>query len=127
MTADIDPQKPGCSSLEGLLQENGIFLWQYGTYKPVENPWSWNRLTNVIYVEQPIGTGFSPGTPTAQNEEDVADQFMSFWKNFVDTFSMTGYKVYITGESYAGMYVPYIASGSEYLPTLARPFALLQS
>ena len=36
---------------------------------------------------------------------------MGFWKNFIDTFSMHGYKVYITGESYAGQYIPYIASG----------------
>ena len=41
---------------------------------------------------------------TAKNEDDVATQFMGFWKNFVDTFGMQGYKVYITGESYA--YVP---------------------
>lgn len=27
---------PGASSLEGLLQENGPFLWQYGTWKPVQ-------------------------------------------------------------------------------------------
>ena len=32
---------PGCSSLEGLLQENGPFVWQYGTYRPALNPWSW--------------------------------------------------------------------------------------
>lgn len=31
---------PGCSSLEGILQENGPFLWQYGTYRPVKNPYS---------------------------------------------------------------------------------------
>lgn len=71
-------------------------------------------MTNVIYVEQPVGTGFSQGTPTAQDEQDVADQFRGFWKNFVDAFGLQGYKVYIVGESYAGMYVPYIASGSKY-------------
>ncbi|EGO60563.1 hypothetical protein NEUTE1DRAFT_57101 [Neurospora tetrasperma FGSC 2508] len=101
---------PGCSSLEGFLQENGPFLWQYGTYKPVKNPWSWHTLTNVIWVEQPVGTGFSTGNVTATSEEDVAAQFMGFWKNFIDTFAMQGYKVYITGESYAGLYCPYIAS-----------------
>lgn len=39
---------PGCSSLEGLLQENGPFLWQYGTYAPVKNNYNWNNLTNVV-------------------------------------------------------------------------------
>ncbi|KAK4104925.1 alpha/beta-hydrolase [Parathielavia hyrcaniae] len=101
---------PGCSAFEGLLQENGPFLWQYGTYKPVENPWSWHTLTNMVYVEQPVGTGFSTGTPTITNEEELAAQFMGFWKNFIDTFGMHGYKVYITGESYAGYYCPYIAN-----------------
>ncbi|KAI0151464.1 serine carboxypeptidase [Pestalotiopsis sp. NC0098] len=101
---------PGCSSLEGLIQEHGPFIWQYGTYKPVPNPWSWHRLTNVVYIEQPIGTGFSQGNITAENEEDVAAQFLGFWKNFIELFSMQGYKVYITGESYAGAYCPYIGS-----------------
>ncbi|KAI2618116.1 alpha/beta-hydrolase [Hypoxylon sp. NC1633] len=101
---------PGCSSFEGLLQENGPFIWQYGTLKPVPNPWAWNRLTNVVWVEQPIGTGFSRGKVTARSEEDVAAQFLGFWKNFVDTFALQGYKVYIAGESYAGAYCPYIAS-----------------
>lgn len=36
---------PGCSSLEGLLQENGIFQWQYGTFAPVKNQWWWGNLT----------------------------------------------------------------------------------
>ncbi|KAI0394304.1 alpha/beta-hydrolase [Xylariaceae sp. FL0594] len=101
---------PGCSSFEGLIQENGPFQWQYGTIKPVPNPWAWNRLVNTVWVEQPIGTGFSRGVVTATSEEDVAKQMLGFWKNFIETFSMQGYKVYIAGESYAGLYVPYIAS-----------------
>ncbi|KAK3365859.1 putative serine-TYPE carboxypeptidase F precursor [Lasiosphaeria ovina] len=101
---------PGCSSFEGLLQENGPFVWQYGTFKPVANPWSWTTLTNVVWVEQPVGTGFSTGKVTATSEEDVAKQFLGWFKNFVDTFGMHGYKVYIAGESYAGLYCPYIAS-----------------
>lgn len=67
----------------------------------------------MVYVDQPIGTGFSPaakGAPAKiQNEQQVAEQFMGFWKNFVDTFDLTGRKVYLTGESYAGQYIPYIA------------------
>ena len=91
------------------MQENGPFLWQYGTFKPVENPWTWRNLTNTVWVEQPVGTGFTQGTPTATSETDVAAQFLGFFKNFVDTFAMQGYTVYISGESYAGYYVPYIA------------------
>ncbi|KAI1617175.1 carboxypeptidase [Exophiala viscosa] len=105
---------PGCSSLDGLLQEHGPFLWQSGTYAPQPNPFSWTNLTNMVYVDQPIGTGLSqaaPGAPAQiMNETQVAEQFAGFWKNFMTTFNMTGRKVYITGESYAGMYVPYIAS-----------------
>ncbi|KAG6016601.1 hypothetical protein E4U54_000994 [Claviceps lovelessii] len=90
-----------------------ILIWLnggYGTFKPVANPWSWHHLTNVLWVEQPLNTGFSTGTVTATDEEDVARQFLGFFKNFVQAFSMQGYKVYITGESYAGMYCPYIAN-----------------
>jgi carboxypeptidase D len=101
---------PGCSSLEGFLQENGPISWQYGSAPfAVYNPWNWANLTNMVWVEQPVGTGFSQGTPTAQSQEEVAEQFLGFFKNFVDTFGLQNRKVYVTGESYAGRYVPYIA------------------
>ncbi|KAF5671138.1 serine-type carboxypeptidase [Fusarium denticulatum] len=101
---------PGCSSLEGLTQENGPFSWKYGTYKPVPNAWSWHKLANVIWVEYPIGTGFSTGHVTAKNNTETAAQFVEWWKNLVDTFGLQGKKLYITGESYAGVYVPYVGA-----------------
>ena len=65
----------------------------------------------MVWVEQPAGTGFSAqkGTPPATDELEVAKQFLGFWKNFVETFGLQNRKIYITGESYAGYYVPYIA------------------
>lgn len=64
----------------------------------------------MIWIDQPVSTGYSPGDILVDDEIDVGNQFAAFWKNFIDTFSMQGYKVYITGESYAGQYIPYIAS-----------------
>ncbi|RFU80036.1 carboxypeptidase cpds [Trichoderma arundinaceum] len=117
-TADPEPRDeiviwlnggPGCSSLGGMLKEHGAILWPNGLPAPVRNPWSWHHISNVIYIDQPIGAGFATGNVTADNEDDVARQFLAFWRNFVDTFQLHGFKVYITGESYAGMYVPYIS------------------
>ncbi|KAL9023132.1 MAG: hypothetical protein Q9196_007372, partial [Gyalolechia fulgens] len=38
---------PGCSSLSGLLYENGPFTWQPGTFRPTANPYTWVNLTNM--------------------------------------------------------------------------------
>ena len=61
-------------------------------------------------VEQPVGTGFSIGEITATTEEQIAQDFVKFFKNFETTFGITNFKVYVTGESYAGRYVPYISA-----------------
>ena len=61
-------------------------------------------------VEQPVGTGYTVGTPKATSEEDIANDFVGFYKNFAQTFGLNNFKVYVTGESYAGRYVPYISS-----------------
>ena len=41
---------PGCSSLEGFLQENGYIRWTWGQYNPTINPYSWVNLTNMLWV-----------------------------------------------------------------------------
>ncbi|GAB1527085.1 hypothetical protein RhiTH_010260 [Rhizoctonia solani] len=102
---------PGCSSLEGLLQENGPFTWPTGTAKPIRNQWAWTNLSHVLWVEQPVGTGFSQGVPNITNEDQLAAQFAGFLAQFLEVFSeLKGKNFYATGESYAGVYVPYIAN-----------------
>ncbi|CAA7269655.1 unnamed protein product [Cyclocybe aegerita] len=102
---------PGCSSLEGLLQENGPFQWQWGQAKPTVNEFSWTNLSSVLWVEQPVGTGFSQGRPNIQNEDQLAAQLVGFLQQFLEVFSeLKGKKFYLSGESYAGTYIPYIAN-----------------
>ena len=54
----------------------------------------------MLWVEQPVGTGFSQGVPNARNEEDVAAQLVGFFQQFLEVFSeLKGKKFYLTGES----------------------------
>lgn len=61
-------------------------------------------------VEQPVGTGFSIGEVKATNEEDIAADFTDFFLNFEKIFGISNFKIYVTGESYSGRYVPYISA-----------------
>ncbi|KAK1450712.1 carboxypeptidase cpdS [Colletotrichum cuscutae] len=99
---------PGCSSFIGLVQENGPFTWFPSAYRPVYNIFSWSQLSNVLYVDQPAGTGFSVGKPGVNSEEETAQQFLGFYHNWMETFGTKGRKTHLTGESYAGHYIPYI-------------------
>ena len=67
-------------------------------------------LLTLRRVEQPVGTGYTQGTPTATSEEDIAQDFVGFFKNFQTTFGISNFKIYVTGESYAGRYVPFISA-----------------
>lgn len=63
----------------------------------------------MVWVEQLVGTSFSQGK-LAKNVEDSSAQFLRFFKNFIDTFHLHHKKIYITGESFARKYIPFIAN-----------------
>ena len=64
----------------------------------------------MLWVEQPVGTGFSIGQVTATSQEEIAQDFIKFFKNFEMIFGIKKFKIFVTGESYAGRYVPYISA-----------------
>ena len=54
----------------------------------------------MLYIEQPVGTGYSQGIPDIKNEEDLAAQFVGFLQQFLKVFpELNGKKTYLTGES----------------------------
>ena len=66
-----------------------------------------------MFIDQPLGTGFSFITEFQSlrwSEADIADDFYMFLHNFMQKYpEYKGREIYITGESYAGHYIPNIA------------------
>ncbi|KAK6053237.1 serine carboxypeptidase [Cooperia oncophora] len=50
---------PGCSSYAGLFEELGPFYVNFDGQTLYENKYSWNAKANVLYLESPIGVGYS--------------------------------------------------------------------
>lgn len=102
---------PGCSSLEGALSEMGpITLPTSPKGEATPNPYSWTNLSHVLFIETPIGVGFTLGEPNIRNERQHAKEFYGFLQQFFQTFKeLQGKRLWLTGESYAGMYIPYMA------------------
>ncbi|XP_065872464.1 serine carboxypeptidase-like 18 isoform X2 [Euphorbia lathyris] len=61
---------PGCSGITGLAYEIGPLKFNYAKSKvnpTLElNPYSWTKIANIIFLDAPVGTGFSYAT-TWQN------------------------------------------------------------
>ncbi|KAK0574887.1 hypothetical protein LWI29_030477 [Acer saccharum] len=104
---------PGCSSLGvGAFSENGPF--RPSGEKLVRNEHSWNREANMLYLETPIGVGFSYSSDTSSYEgvddKITARDNLVFLQRWFDKFPQyRNRSLYITGESYAGHYVPQLA------------------
>lgn len=110
---------PGCTAFSaGLFFEHGpvtIPLRPVGTLTGPEevhsplgpNPYGWTKASAIMYVEQPVNVGFSVGTKEPQDEIDVGRALDGFLQHFVHVFDQYRDKrIFIVGESYAGMYVP---------------------
>lgn len=84
-----------------------------GTNVFVKNDWSWNTNANVLYIESPAGVGFSYCGNVADctfNDETSAQDNLTVVLEFFKKFPEFGQnELYISGESYAGIYVPYLA------------------
>lgn len=100
---------PGCSSLVALFAENGPYIIEKDLSLTI-NPYSWNTNASVIWIDQPVNTGYSyadPGDWGVFSEAEMAENMYEFLQTFITQYpKYAQVPFYITGESYAGHYVP---------------------
>ncbi len=101
---------PGCSSLTGLFMELGpSSITKDGKVK--YNPSSWNANASVIFLDQPVNVGYSYSGSSVSNTvaagKDVYALLTLFFKQFPQYAKQS---FHISGESYAGHYIPVFAS-----------------
>ncbi|MED6217744.1 hypothetical protein PIB30_020543 [Stylosanthes scabra] len=107
---------PGCSALYGLMYEIGPLAFDYGRSSGGNNPvltlndYSWTKVANIIFLDAPVGTGFSYAeTSHGYNTSDtksVADIYMFLRKWLVAHPKFRANPLYIAGDSYSGITVP---------------------
>ncbi|KAF7521382.1 hypothetical protein PCG10_008318 [Penicillium crustosum] len=122
---------PGCSSLIGLTTGNGPISFDGNSTQFIRNPHSWAKLGNVLYVDQPVGTGYSTASfPYPVNDNGrVTTDFTQWLRGFFKYFPhLQSKQIHLMGESYAGIYIPYFVSellgGNDSLPLNVRSMSL---
>ncbi|KAL3831835.1 hypothetical protein ACJMK2_023535 [Sinanodonta woodiana] len=103
---------PGDSSLFGLFVEQGpIMVTKDG--KVMLRDITWNKRYSLLYIDNPVGSGYSfteADAGYAKNEADVGRDLYSCLYQFFTVFNeYQKNDFYATGQSYAGKYVPAIS------------------
>ncbi|EHL00073.1 putative Pheromone-processing carboxypeptidase kex1 [Glarea lozoyensis 74030] len=105
---------PGCSSEDGALMEVGPYRVRDESHGPnlEYNPGSWDEFANLMFVDNPVGTGYSYVNSDSYVHElpEMAAQFVKFLEKWFAIFPEYEHDdLYLAGESYAGQHIPYIA------------------
>lgn len=107
---------PGCSSVAyGAAHELGPFLVRSDGPNLTHNPYAWNKVANLLFVEAPVGVGYSYTNKSSDlgrlgdnvTAKDSYDFLLNWFRKFPHLKSND---FYLSGESYAGHYVPQLAN-----------------
>lgn len=106
---------PGCSSIAyGMAEELGPFHIEEDGKTLYLNPYAWNQVANVLFLDSPVGVGFSYSNTSADlltnGDKRTASDSLTFLLKWLERFPQyKGRDFYIAGESYAGHYVPQLS------------------
>ncbi|KAK7283555.1 hypothetical protein RIF29_13142 [Crotalaria pallida] len=106
---------PGCSSIAyGEAEEIGPFHINPDGKTLYLNTYSWNQVANILFVESPVGVGFSYSNTSSDilnnGDKRTAEDNLVFLLKWFERFPQyKGRDFFIVGESYAGHYIPQLS------------------
>jgi serine carboxypeptidase-like clade I len=110
---------PGSSSILGLVQELGPYLINATGNGFMDNPYAWTKFASVVVLESPVGVGYSYCAAQVKKKHGYCHNTDKFTASasraaLVDFFihkfpEFRTVDFFITGESYAGIYIPTLA------------------
>ncbi|KAL8129248.1 hypothetical protein V2J09_018403 [Rumex salicifolius] len=127
---------PGCSSFDGFVYEHGPFNFEAAKSgkdlpKLHVNQYSWSKVSNIIYLDSPAGVGYSYSTNASDyltGDAQIASDTHHFLLKWFDIFKeLQSNPFYISGESYAGIYVPTLAYEVSLITKLGFSIFLIRS
>ncbi|KZV38833.1 serine carboxypeptidase-like 18 [Dorcoceras hygrometricum] len=109
---------PGCSGFTGLVYEIGPLNFNLSSYDGslpsfILNPYSWTKIASIIFIDSPVGTGFSyTNSPEGYYRSDTklaVDNHMFLRKWLLNHPSFLENRLYMAGDSYGGKIAPLVA------------------
>jgi len=102
---------PGGSSMFGALKLHGPIITTVDGNNQLsgveKNPYSWGRKHNMLYIDNPVGAGFSFSDKMPETQMEVTNNLYEFLQQWYTLFPMyQSNPFYPFGESYAGKFVP---------------------
>ncbi|TKW04621.1 hypothetical protein SEVIR_7G121900v4 [Setaria viridis] len=106
---------PGCSGISGLAYEIGPLKFDAKGYRGgfptlLYRPETSTKTSNIIFVDSPVGTGFSYATTEEglkANDTKAVEQLVIFLRKWLqDHPRFLSNPLYIAGDSYSGLIIP---------------------
>jgi carboxypeptidase C (cathepsin A) len=101
---------PGCSGLIGFMTEQGPFHPNSDGATLTLQPYPWNKIANMVFIEAPAGVGFSYSDVASDyhtgDAKTAQDNYMAILAFMAKYPQLANNSYYITSESYGGHYMP---------------------
>ncbi|XVF78552.1 hypothetical protein PTKIN_Ptkin14bG0143500 [Pterospermum kingtungense] len=105
---------PGCSSVGDSFLSIGPFTTTNNAHGLQRNPYSWIKVSNMLFIDSPIGAGWSYSNTNSDyqvGDDSTNKDLLAFILKWYEQFpNFKSRDLYLAGSSYAGHFIPNFAN-----------------